>query len=76
MQSTNCRFYIKKGIGDLVSQKYSVVGFVPEKTDDKTMKTLKKSFSLKKEPTRRDIHLAFDDLEEQILKLYMKKINI
>ncbi len=69
MQSANCTFFLKKGIGDLVSKKYSVVGSVPKTTEEEIVKNLKKSFKVITEPTRKDIHLAFDDLEEQILKV-------
>lgn len=67
MKSIKSRFYLKKGIGEIVSPKYSVVGTVPKDTDDKTIKSLRKCFKLKREPARRDLHLALDDIEQQLL---------
>lgn len=68
MKSVNSRFYLKKGIGEIVSPKYGIVGFVPKDINDNTVKMLKKSFKLKREPARRDLHLALDDIEEQLLR--------
>lgn len=41
MKSANSKFYLKKGIGDIVSPKYSIVGTVPKNIDDKTIDALK-----------------------------------
>jgi hypothetical protein len=66
IQTTKTSFYLQKGIGEIVSPKYSIVGSIPKGTEEKTIEMLKKSFKLKKEPSRRDLHLIFDDIEEQL----------
>jgi hypothetical protein len=58
---------LKKGIGEIVSSKYSVAGFVAKETDVKTVRVLQRCFKIKKEPSRRDLQLVFDDLEEQLI---------
>lgn len=67
MASIKGKFYLKKGIGEIVSPKYSIVGTVPKDVDEKTIKSLRKCFKLKREPARRDLHLALDDIEQQLL---------
>ncbi len=67
IQLTKTSFYLQKGIGEIVSSKYSIVGSVPRETEEKTIEMLKNSFRLKKEPSRRDLHLVFDDIEEQLI---------
>jgi hypothetical protein len=60
------KIYLKKTIGDIVSPQYNVVGAVPDEVDDKTVKRLQKYFKLKNEPVRKDLHLAFDDIAQQL----------
>ncbi|WNZ30022.1 MAG: hypothetical protein IAX21_04000 [Candidatus Bathyarchaeota archaeon] len=67
MQKRNSIFYLKKGIGDIVSPNYDIVGYVPKEVDESS-KLFKKMFKLKPEPARRDLQLAFDDIEEQALR--------
>ena len=67
MKSVNSTFYLQKGIGEILSPKYNIVGSVSKNTDDKTVESLKKSFILKTVPARRDLHLALDDLQQQLI---------